>query len=125
MFEERQPQFQVRRDRGCMIVNAIGPEIPLAAKDELYALAEPAQLEPRQVVLNLERIINFQSAILGILIRFQQKVEEAGGNVKVVCPDANIRLMFRITKVDQVLQLHEREQLAINAFHDTPPLKTP
>ena len=43
--------------------------------------------------------------------------------MKVVCPDANIRLMFRITKVDQVLQLHEHEQLAINAFHERPPLK--
>jgi anti-anti-sigma factor len=125
MFEERQPQFQVRRDRGCMIVTAVGPEIPIDAKDELYALALPAPLASRQVVLNLERVINFQSAILGILIRFQQKIEEAGGNVKVVCPDANIRLMFRITKVDQVLQLHENEQLAINAFHETPPLKTP
>ena len=125
MFEERQPQFQVRRDRACMIVTAVGPEIPIDAKDELYALALPAQLASRQVVLNLERVINFQSAILGILIRFQQKIEEAGGNVKVVCPDANIRLMFRITKVDQVLQLHENEQLAINAFHGTPPLKTP
>jgi anti-anti-sigma factor len=125
MFDETQAQFQVRRDRGCMIVTAVGPEIPIDAKDELYALALPAQLASRQVVLNLERVINFQSAILGILIRFQQKIEEAGGNVKVVCPDANIRLMFRITKVDQVLQLHEREQLAINAFHDTPPLKTP
>jgi anti-anti-sigma factor len=125
MFEERQPQFQVRRDRGCMIVTAVGPEIPIDAKDELYALALPAQLASRQVVLNLERVINFQSAILGILIRFQQKIEEAGGNVKVVCPDANIRLMFRITKVDQVLQLHENEQLAINAFHGTSPRKTP
>jgi anti-anti-sigma factor len=125
MFEERQPQFQVGRDRGCMIVTAMGPEIPIAAKDELYALAAPEQLEPRQVVLNLERVINFQSAILGILIRFQQKIQEAGGIVKVVCPDASIRLMFRITKVDQVLHLHEHEQLAINAFHETPPLKTP
>jgi anti-anti-sigma factor len=125
MFDETQAQFQVRRDRGCMIVTAVGPEIPIDAKDEFYALALPAQLASRQVVLNLERVINFQSAILGILIRFQQKIEEVGGIVKVVCPDANIRLMFRITKVDQVLQLHENEQLAINAFHETPPLKTP
>ena len=108
-----------------MIVTAVGPEIPIVAKDELYALAAPAQLEPRQVVLNLERVINFQSAVLGVLIRFQQKIEEAGGTVKVVCPDANIRLMFRITKVDQVLQLHEHEQLAINAFHERLPLKIP
>jgi anti-anti-sigma factor len=117
MFDESQPQFRVRRDQGCMIVTAVGPEIPIAAKDELYALAAPEQLEPRLVVLNLDRVVNFQSAVLGILIRFQQKIEEAGGKVRAVCTDANIRLMFRITKVDQVIQLHEDEQLAIDAFH--------
>ena len=52
MFEERQPHFQVRHNRGCMIVIAVGPEIPIAAKDELYALAAPGQLDLRQVVLN-------------------------------------------------------------------------
>jgi anti-anti-sigma factor len=116
MYHERPPQFQVRRDQGCTIVTASGPEIKLASKDELYALAQGGELESRQVVLNLEHVVNFESAILGVLIQFQQKVEKAGGKLKVVCPDPNILLMFRITKVDRVLALHEGEQLAIDAF---------
>ena len=123
MHQERPPQFQVRRDQGCTIITASGPEIELASKDELYALAEAEEFEARRVVLNLEHIVNFKSAILGILIQFQQRVEKAGGKLKVVCPDSDIRLMFRITKVDRVLALHEDETLAINAFriHFTAP----
>jgi anti-anti-sigma factor len=116
MYDKRPPQFQVRRDQGCMIVTAGGPEIELAAADELYALAEAGESEPRQIVLNLEHVVNFKSAILGVLIQFQQKVEKAGRKLRVVCPDPNIRLMFRITKVDRVLALHEDERLAIDAF---------
>jgi anti-anti-sigma factor len=116
MAHERPPQFHVRQDRGCTIITASGPEIEFDSKDELYALAETSGPEPRQVVLNLEHVVNFKSAILGVLIQFQRKVEQAGARLKVVCPDPDILTMFRITKVDLVLDLHEGEQMAIDSF---------
>ena len=119
MAHERPPHFQVRRDQGCTIITASGPEIEFDSKDELYAQAEAGELEPRQVVLNLERVVNFKSAILGVLIQFQRKVEKAGGRLKVVCPDPDILTMFHITKVDLVLDLHQGERLAIDAFRGT------
>jgi anti-anti-sigma factor len=100
----------------CTIVMARGPEIEFDSRDELYALAEAGEREQRRVVLNLEHVVNFKSVILGVLILFQQKVEMAGGKVKVVCSDPDIRLMFRFTKVDRVLDLYEREDVAIDAF---------
>jgi anti-anti-sigma factor len=115
MAHERPPQFHIRQDRGCTIITAIGPEIEFDSKDELYALAEKSGPEPRQVVLNLEHVVNFKSAILGVLIQFQRKVEKAGGRLKVVCPDPDVLLMFHITKVDLVLDLHKGEQIAIDA----------
>src|SRR5260370_6545943 len=87
MVQERPPQFQVRRDQGCTIITASGPEIEFDSKDELYAHAEAGELEPRQVVLNLSHVVNYKSAILGILIQFQRKVQKAGGRLKVGCPD--------------------------------------
>lgn len=99
-----------------MVVTASGPEIEFDTKDELYALVEAGEPEPMHVVLNLEQVINFKSAILGVLIQFQRKVEKAGGKLKVVCSDPDILIMFHITKVDLVLDLHKGERLAINAF---------
>jgi anti-anti-sigma factor len=119
MGHERPPHFQVRRDQGCTIITAGGPEIEFDSKDELYALAEAGELAPRQVVLNLEHVVNFKSAILGVLIQFQRKVEKAGGRLKVVCVDPDILLMFHITKIDLVLDLHQGERLAIDAFRDS------
>jgi anti-anti-sigma factor len=116
MADERPPRFQVRRDRGCTVITATGPEIELDSRDDLYALAELGESEPRQVVLNLAQVVNFKSAILGVLIQFQRKVEKAGGRLKVVCPDPDVLTMFHITKVDLILELHTGERLAIDAF---------
>jgi anti-anti-sigma factor len=116
MSHECPPHFQVRRDQGCTIITASGPEIEFEDKDELYALAESGEGEPRQIVLNLEHVVNYKSMILGVLIQFQRRIEKAGGKLKVVCADPDILLMFRITKVDLVLDLHKSEQLAIDAF---------
>jgi anti-sigma B factor antagonist len=116
MAHECPPRFQVRQEHGCTIVTASGPEIEFDSKDELYALAEVGALEPRQIVLNLEHVVNFKSAILGVLIQFQRRIEKAGGRLKVVCLDPDVLLMFHITKVDLVLDLHTGERLAIDAF---------
>jgi anti-sigma B factor antagonist len=91
-------------------------------KEELYALADGGELELRQVVLNLKHIVTVKSPILGVLIQFQRKIEAAGGRLKVVCPDPDILRMFQIIKIDLALDLHESEQLAIDAFcGDTQP----
>ena len=116
MGHERPQNFQLRREQRCWVVTAGGPEIEFDSRDELYAVAEAGGPEPRQVVLNLEHVVNFKSAILGVLIQFQRKVEGAGGRLKVVCPDPDILTMFRITKVDLVLDLYAGERLAIDAF---------
>jgi anti-anti-sigma factor len=116
MAHERPSQFRIRHDQGCTIITASGPEIEFDSKDELYALAEMSGPDPRHVVLNLQHVVSFKSAILGVLIQFQRKVEQAGARLKVVCPDPDILTMFRITKVDLVLDLQEGEQIAIDAF---------
>jgi anti-anti-sigma factor len=116
MAYESPLHFQVRRDQVCTIVTANGPQIEFEAKDELYAQAEAGQLEPRQVVLNLEQVVNYKSAILGVLIQFQSKVEKTGGKLKVVCSDPDVLIMFRITKIDRVLDLYKSERLALDAF---------
>jgi anti-anti-sigma factor len=115
MADERLSHFQVGQDQGCRIITACGPEIEFESKDELYALADAGELELRQVVLNLKHIVTVKSAILGVLIQFQRKIEAVGGRLKVVCPDPDILRMFQIIKIDLVLDLHESEQLAIDA----------
>lgn len=71
----------------------------------------------QSIVLNLEQVTNYKSAILGVLIQFRRKVEKAGGVLKVVCADPDILLMFHITKVDLVLEFSRNERAAIDAFH--------
>jgi anti-sigma B factor antagonist len=111
--------FQVARDQGCLVVTAPGPEIDFESRDELYALAEAGGPDAARVVLDLERVVNYKSAILGVLIQFRRKVEAAGGRLKVVCPDPDVLTMFHITRVDQVLDLHESRRSAIAAFEDS------
>jgi anti-anti-sigma factor len=118
MADERLSHFQVGQDQGCRIITACGPEIEFESKDELYALADAGELELRQVVLNLKHIVTVKSAILGVLIQFQRKVEAAGGRLKVVCPDPDILRMFHITNVDRIFDLYKGVQIAIDAFTD-------
>lgn len=115
-MDRTRTSFQVRHEQGCVVIAASGPEIEFDSKDELYAIVEEGKLDSKHIILNLEQVTNYKSAILGVLIQFRRKVEKAGGVLRVVCSDPDILLMFHITKVDLVLEFSKNERAAFDAF---------
>lgn len=120
---DARPNFRVERDDGVTVFTALGPQIVAEVKEELYGLA--ARLAeapgPRHAVLDLGAVRQVNSAAIGILINFQKRVRDAGGALKVCQADPHVAEVFRLTKMDQVLDIHPSRSAAIASFRGPAP----
>ena len=88
----------------------IGPD----ARDPIYGLLEN-QEKPR-IVVDLANILALTSHALGILANFQNKVRAAGGGLKLCGVNPNLAQLFRLTKFDQIFEIHGTREEAVRAF---------
>jgi anti-anti-sigma factor len=88
----------------------IGPD----ARDPIYGLIEN-QEKPR-IVVDLANIFALSSHALGILANFQNKVRAAGGGLKLCGVNPNLAQLFRLTKFDQIFEIHGTRDEAVRAF---------
>ena len=100
--------FLVESQDGTTIVRFDDIQIGPDSREPLYGLAED-EGHPR-IVLDLSNIYALSSLALGILANFQQKVEARGGRLKLCGLDSNVKQLFRMTKLDQVFDIHETDQ---------------
>jgi anti-sigma B factor antagonist len=119
MSQDSPQPYQVDQVEGVTVVKVVGNQIAPDTKDALYAVAEGSTgtARPRQVVLNMANVRILNSAAIGILINFQRKVRDAGGTLEICAIDPYVLDLFRLTKMDQVLDIHGTQQDAIDAFH--------
>jgi anti-sigma B factor antagonist len=78
---------------------------------EVYAVAD--RPDCRKLVLNFSDVEFLSSAMLGKLVIVKRKVSEKSGVLRLceMCP--NIRLIFKLTCLDQILDIRETEADAI------------
>ena len=82
--------------------------------DQLYALVE--QDGHKKLLLNFGNVQYLSSAALGKLINMKKKVGAAKGVMKLCCIHPELKVVFKITRLDQVFEIFDEEQAALDAF---------
>jgi len=67
----------------------------------------------RDIIINLSRVPTLDSSGIGSLIRCHSRVVAAGGKLKLVGAGDSIRQVLRITRLDQVFEVHDNEEKAL------------
>jgi anti-sigma B factor antagonist len=66
----------------------------------------------RRIVVNLDNVEYIDSAGLGVLVGTLARLREQDGDLAVVCNAPRIRRVFEITKLSQIVPLHETDEQA-------------
>jgi anti-sigma B factor antagonist len=82
--------------------------------EQLYSLVEKEG--HRNLLLNFGNVQFLSSAALGKLINLRKKVSAAGGKLKLCCIHTDLKVVFKITKLDQVFEMYDEEQAALDRF---------
>lgn len=124
MTQDPVQHLHVEPIAGVTVVTVTGTRISAATRAALYALAADLvhQPPPRRVVVDLAEVQYLTSEAIGILITFQKNVREAGGVVKICGADPHLRELFRLTRVDQLIEVRSSRREAIAAFAGRPSL---
>src|SRR4051812_32958895 len=118
MSQGQAPYFQQDRVDGVTTVLVMGRELPPELKEQLYEIADRLAdtPEPRQVVLNLVNVPYIMSVSIAILIQFQKRIKDAGGTLKLCRINPDVAKAFKLTHVDQMFDIHEKQRDAIAAY---------
>lgn len=82
--------------------------------DQLYALVE--EEGHKNILLNFGNVQFLSSAALGKLINLKKKVGAVRGKLKLCCIHPDLFEVFRITRLDQVFEIYDEEQEALDKF---------
>jgi anti-sigma B factor antagonist len=82
--------------------------------DQLYSLVEDEG--HKELLLNFGNVQYLSSAALGKLINLKKKVGAVKGKLKLCCIHPDLLEVFRITRLDQVFEIHAEEQAALDKF---------
>src|SRR5580700_4919547 len=89
----------------------------LAASLELTELSQAIRLESdTKVLIDLSRVSRIDSTGLGVLMNCYCHAVKNAGVLKLLNPDAPVRGVLSMTKIDSVLQTFEDEAAAIESF---------
>ena len=89
----------------------------LAESLELTELSKAVRLESdTKVLIDLSRVSRIDSTGLGVLMNCYCHAVKNAGVLKLLNPDAPVRRVLSMTKIDSVLQTFEDEAVAIDSF---------
>jgi anti-sigma B factor antagonist len=89
----------------------------LAESLELTELSKAVRLESdTKVLIDLSRVSRIDSTGLGVLMNCYCHAVKNSGALKLLNPDAPVRRVLSMTKIDSVLQTFEDEAVAIESF---------
>ncbi|MGE3819025.1 MAG: STAS domain-containing protein [Isosphaeraceae bacterium] len=104
---------------GLLHVRFNAQEIDFDSKGPFNELAErlAAVSGPKRVILNLGNVRAINSAAIAMLIQLQKKLRDVDGRLKLCQVDPYVKNILSMTKVDQLMELHDTEQDAADAYH--------
>jgi anti-sigma B factor antagonist len=89
----------------------------LAASLELAELSQAVRLESdTKVLIDLSKVSRIDSTGLGVLMQCYCHAVKNSGALKLLRPDAPVRRVLSMTKIDSLLQTFEDEAAAIASF---------
>ena len=93
----------------------IDAEVIQQVGDELLKLAQSPQAE-NKIVLSFRDVQFMSSAMLGKLVMFHKKCQQADISVKVCSVSSDIFEVFKITKLNKMFDVQKDEQHALKSF---------
>jgi anti-sigma B factor antagonist len=89
----------------------------LAASLELAELTKAMRVEKdTKVLIDLSKVSRIDSTGLGVLMNCYCHAVKNSGALKLLHPDASVKQVLNVTKIDSVLQTFEDETAAIRSF---------
>ena len=105
------------KDSGSVTVVTARGDIDMAAADEvrkqLMRLIDQGKV---RLVLDLGGVLYIDSAGLGALVASMKPARAAGGDIKACMLDSDVRTLFEMTRLDNVMAIHGTRQEAIAAW---------
>ena len=103
---------------GRVTILKVAGEIGLNAHPEQLSQVLGARLQTGQrlFVLNLAECQRLDSMGLGELIKAQKTVQDKDGVIKLAQVPLRVRSVITVANLDQVLEMFQTEQAAINSF---------
>ena len=86
----------------------------LEVGDQLYQLVDVEG--KKNLLLNFGNVQYLSSAALGKLINLKKKVGAVKGKLKLCCIHPDLKEVFKITRLDQVFEIYDEEQTALDKF---------
>jgi anti-sigma B factor antagonist len=74
------------------------------------------EVERINLILNFSNVQFLSSAVLGLLMRISKKVYERGGQLKLCNISPRIYEIFKITRLNQIFDIHEDVDRAIESL---------
>jgi anti-sigma B factor antagonist len=87
--------------------------IQVLAQQLLDLVNEPGE---KKLLLNFRNVEYMSSAVLGMLVTLNKKIQAAGGKLVLCNIDPAIREVFEITKLDKLFVIRGEEQEGLQAF---------
>jgi anti-anti-sigma factor len=107
-----------RRVRDVTILRFVENTELLAYSLELNELASAVRLQSdTKVLIDLSMVSRIDSTGLGVLMNCYCHAVKNSGALKLLNPDAPVKHVLSLTKVDKILQSFDDETAAIDSFH--------
>lgn len=82
--------------------------------EQLYNLVE--RDGHKRLLLNFSNVKFMASAVIAKLFTLHKKVQQAKGKVKFCCIDPDLRVVFKITGLERIVEIYDDEQDALDSF---------
>ena len=79
-------------------------------------LVEIIENKSKYVVMDLKHVSIITSLGIGGVIRALRTVKESGGDLKLSAVNASVKKVFDITKLNELIEIHETSDDAVKSF---------
>ena len=82
--------------------------------DDIYHIVR--RLDRPKVVVDFQKVERLSSAALGMLIALEKVITRQSGQLRIANVSEDVREIFRITRLDNVLPIRNSTQEAVDSF---------
>jgi len=113
------PKIAVTRKDGITIAQLLDEEILEEGTinditESLFAVV--GENHGVKLLITFKKVKHFSSSALGMLIRLNKRVGEAGGELKLCEISPSLYEIFVITKLNKLFEIYDNQEQAINSF---------
>jgi|SRR5581483_3701863 anti-anti-sigma factor len=108
--------FDISKIQGITVIRCRGRIVFGVEDDELRRVILEALNHTNRIVLNLSWVAHIDSSGLGALVSLFVSARNRRAQIKLAALSANARLVLSVTKVNQLFEIYDSTEAAINSF---------